>query len=254
MQLNSGFGYKELFTHLVGDMVKAVCTRGNESQQQKMDRSQAAVHQIMDLTPRDTTEAMFAGHCVMFHELLVDNFRLALMGESGTQRRATRTSIIAIDKAFRLNLEQLKTYQLRPAEGDRDEAGAPLTAAPEPAAGPLPATNEPASDPVAPPPIPADVPPAEAPAPLFAQSAAASGPLFAQSAAAVAACRINPEAMAALEAGDPVRFARAMGVAEPSEEFLAAANAPGSPFDIQRPYVPPAHHSGAVKADTDASG
>ena len=50
---------------------------------------------------------------------------------------------------------------------------------------------------------------------------------------AVAKCRANPEAMTALAAGDPARFARALGVVTPGEAFLAAAKSPGSPFDPQ---------------------
>ena len=49
----------------------------------------------------------------------------------------------------------------------------------------------------------------------------------------IAACRANPEAMAALNAGDAERFARAMGIDNPSEAYLAAAARPGSPFDRQ---------------------
>ncbi len=50
---------------------------------------------------------------------------------------------------------------------------------------------------------------------------------------AVAACRANPEALAALQSGDPTGFARAMGIEHPCEAFLAAANTKGSPFDPQ---------------------
>jgi DNA-binding FadR family transcriptional regulator len=55
--------------------------------------------------------------------------------------------------------------------------------------------------------------------------------VFHPSAAAIAACRANPEAMAALDAGDPERFARAMGLDAPSDAYLAAAGAEGSVFD-----------------------
>jgi len=48
---------------------------------------------------------------------------------------------------------------------------------------------------------------------------------------AMAACRTNPAAMAALNAGDAEGFARAMGIAKPSEAFLAAAARPGTVFD-----------------------
>jgi hypothetical protein len=48
---------------------------------------------------------------------------------------------------------------------------------------------------------------------------------------AIAACAANPEAMVALQSGDPVGFARAMGIEHPCEAFLTAANTKGSPFD-----------------------
>jgi hypothetical protein len=47
----------------------------------------------------------------------------------------------------------------------------------------------------------------------------------------VAASGMSPAATAALEAGNAADFARAMGIEKPSEAFLAAANASGSPFD-----------------------
>jgi hypothetical protein len=216
------FSFKQLFSHLIGDMAKAVSLRGDESQPLKLGRTQAAVHMIMGFLPRDTIEAMFAGHTVMFHELLVDAFRFALMGEADTARRGSRASIIAIDKAFRLNLDRLEHYRLRPADGRRDETAAPL-------ASPVQLTPEP-----------------PAANPIVVETELPATP----SAAAIAACHANPEAMAALEAGDPVRFARALGVAEPNEAFLAAAKAPGSPFDRKRPFVAtPAYHSGNGKAD-----
>jgi hypothetical protein len=50
---------------------------------------------------------------------------------------------------------------------------------------------------------------------------------------AIGKCQANPEAMTALAAGDPVRFARALGIDQPGEAFLAAAKSPNSPFDPQ---------------------
>jgi hypothetical protein len=65
------------------------------------------------------------------------------------------------------------------------------------------------------------------------------------SAEAIAACRANPEAVAALDAGDPTRFARAMGIDMPSEAYLAAAGegsifaSSGRVFDRQASRIPP---------------
>jgi hypothetical protein len=66
---------------------------------------------------------------------------------------------------------------------------------------------------------------------------------FSPSAETIAACRANPEAVAAIETGDPARFARAMGVDVPGVDYLNAAAAPGSPFNTRgsapRPANPP---------------
>jgi hypothetical protein len=57
----------------------------------------------------------------------------------------------------------------------------------------------------------------------------------------IAACLANPEAIAALNAGDPLGFARAMGVAVPCDDYLKAAAARGSPFDVSGSRAPPAN-------------
>ena len=56
--------------------------------------------------------------------------------------------------------------------------------------------------------------------------------LYFPSAEAIATCRSNPAAMAALDAGDPAAFARALGI-EPNEAFLAAATRPGDVYKRQ---------------------
>src|SRR5450755_1789227 len=100
MDSQPAFGFQELFTHIVGDMAKAVSERNGETKQQQFARSSAAVYTIMGLLPRDAIEAMLAGHCVMFHELITDSVHDTLRGELDTHRRATRSTIVAMDKAF----------------------------------------------------------------------------------------------------------------------------------------------------------
>jgi hypothetical protein len=214
VQAHQDFGFKELFTHIVGDMAKAVRARNGETEQQQFVRSQAAVHMMMGFLPRDVIEAMLAGHCVMLHEVMTDSIRGTLSGEVDTMRRATRNNIVALDKAFGNNLARLERYRLRPSEGSRDKT-ADVPAETENAAAPAKrtaghaATVEEARDIVAQ--VHAE--------PAFAAAAVP----FIPSPEAIAACRANPEAMAALDAGDHERFARAMGVGRPSEAYLAAA-------------------------------
>jgi hypothetical protein len=141
MDAQPAFGFKELFTHIVGDMAKAICARNGEAEGQKFSRSEAAVHMIMAFLPRDVIEAMLAGHCVMIHELIVDGVRHTLLGEIDTMRRASRAGIVALDKTFGNNLTRLERYQLRPAQGQRDAMPAEVAAAvaaQEPVTAPVP--------------------------------------------------------------------------------------------------------------------
>jgi hypothetical protein len=251
MDAKPAFGFKELFTHIVGDMAKAICARNGEAEGQKFSRSEAAVHMIMAFLPRDVIEAMLAGHCVMIHELIVDGVRHTLLGEIDTMRRASRAGIVALDKTFGNNLTRLERYQLRPAQGQRDAMPAEVAAAvaaQEPVTAPVPqAAEAQAAGQTLPAAVREEFHAAGTQA--AARPARVAPPLtpmpMSPTAAAIAACKNNPEAMAALDAGDPVRFARAMGLEQPGEAFLAAAAAPGSPF--HRPM--PATEAAQVDAD-----
>jgi hypothetical protein len=106
---------RDLLTHVIGDIAKALSDRSGEPAGRDR-RSLAAVHTIMAFQPRDAIEAMLAGHCVMFHELIVDSVHDTLRGEEEAPRRATRSGIVAMDKAFGDNLSRLERYQTRQAE------------------------------------------------------------------------------------------------------------------------------------------
>jgi hypothetical protein len=210
------FGLRELLTHVVGDIAKAVAVREGEPPARQAAHAQAATHTVMSFMPRDGIEAMLAGHCLMFHELIVDSVRLTLNGEPAAARRATRSGIVAMDKAFGNNLARLERYRNRQAEvpaeahqvarteseiADRVRRHQAATTAPrKQASGNGSAVRYPSPD-------------------------------------AIAACTANAEAMAALDAGDPAAFARAMGVENPSAAYLAAASDQMAGFrreDIER--------------------
>ena len=122
MDTQPAFGLRELLTHVVGDIAKALCQREGETQQQRYDRTQAVAHTVMAFTPRDAIEAMLAGHCVMFHEMIVDSVQSTMGGEEMAKRRTTRGNIVAMDKAFGNNLDRLERYQSRQARGRRTHA------------------------------------------------------------------------------------------------------------------------------------
>jgi hypothetical protein len=71
----------------------------------------SAVHTILAFLPGTVLEAMFAGHCVMFHEMIVDSVLTTLCGADQTTRGTTRRLIISMDKSFGANLARLERYQ-----------------------------------------------------------------------------------------------------------------------------------------------
>jgi hypothetical protein len=220
METQPEFGFKELVTHLIGDMAKAVSERPGESQQQQTTRLQAATYTVVGLHPRDVIEAMLAGHCMLFHELLVDSMRNTMRGEADTVRRATRSSLVTMNQAFDNCLSRLEYYQTRPSEGSRDAtttaAGETEARAP---AGVTRKQDAPARTSVAEKQTTRTRP--EESSPQIGTRAAVA---FSPSQEAIDACIANPEAMAALEACDPERFARAMGIDQPSTSYIAAAS------------------------------
>jgi hypothetical protein len=117
MDTQPTFGLKDLLAHLVGDIANALCERHGEPQHQQISRARAAAQAILAFLPGDAIEAMIAGHCVMFHELIVDSIRTTMRGGTDATRRATRSGIVAMDKAFGTNLIRLEDYRTRHAAG-----------------------------------------------------------------------------------------------------------------------------------------
>jgi hypothetical protein len=228
MQPQQQFGFKEMYTYVLGETARAICERPGENQQQRLMRTQAATHMILGLRPRDVTEAMLACLTVMFHALLTDSVHDTLQGQIEDIRRATRVNIVSLNKAFHMNLGRLEHYQARPSQGTRDgseEAAMVQTKAEDRAE---PNTAQAAHDARAPAAtaMPLRMAPPIGPTPSEVEETLAT---FVPSEAQIAACRANPEAMAALEAGDAERFARALGIDQPSEAYLEAAA--GLPVD-----------------------
>jgi hypothetical protein len=240
MDTQPAFGFKEFLHYLIGDMAKAISERNGESKQEQFLRCQAAVQMMMGFLPRDVIEAVLAGRCMMFHEMMVDTVRLTLRGEVDSARVATRGSIVAMDKAFGNNLRLLERYQLRPSVGRRDAPEAQVAEF-QPAQVPAGMDNvgemAPLATNVAGPEAANPAIPVEAPQTRVHAACDPIAPMeprlddtavdFHPSPETIAACRANPEAMEALEAGDVERFARAMGVDMPTEAYLAAAASQG---------------------------
>jgi hypothetical protein len=169
------FGPNDVLTHIITDMAQAVSWRRDEPESRRLVRAQAAARTIVAFQPRDAIEAMLAGHCVMFHELIVDSVQTTLRGELDSTRRATRSGIVAMDKAFGANLLRLEQYRTRQATAaepadirtetevadrvHRHQFGtASATARPDPVAAEANASSSSLIAPVSEPTSPSDVP------------------------------------------------------------------------------------------------
>jgi hypothetical protein len=126
MDSNPIFSPENLVVHIAGDIARAVSGRSGESPAERSLRVQVATDTILGFFPRDMVEAMLAGHCVMLHEVIVDSVRFTLSREVETTRRATRGTIVAMDKAFGNDLDRLARYRAdhAAASGDADKVDA----------------------------------------------------------------------------------------------------------------------------------
>jgi hypothetical protein len=121
MHAQAEFGVKDVFTHAIGDMAKAICERPGEGKQAQFVRARVAAAMIVDFLPRDAVQVMLAGHCVMFHEVMTDSILDTLRGQLDTMRTGTRSNIVALNRAFHMNLDRLDRYQTRQAAGEAAE-------------------------------------------------------------------------------------------------------------------------------------
>jgi hypothetical protein len=152
---------------------------------------------------------MLAGHCVMFHEMIVDRVRGTLSGEEGATRRATRSGIAAMDRAFGNNLARLERYKTLRGQDTVD---------PQPADGP---TETEIADRVRRHKSRTEPPTQAASRPVASEDVTIS--LVPSQEMNIAA----PEAMPASRAADLARFVWATGTGQPSESELTAIQTAG---------------------------
>ena len=133
MTAQPAYSLRKALSHIVGDMARALAERRDETTAVRVARTNAAVHMILGFMPRDVIETVLAGHCVMFHEMIVDGVRGMFLSETAATRRSERGGIVAMDKCFINNLDRLRRSQLQPDRSRAEEAGA--TAVPAAAEG-----------------------------------------------------------------------------------------------------------------------
>jgi hypothetical protein len=112
----------DVLANIIGEIAYALAyrplaCRPGEPPSRRDERSRTAADTIRQFHPGDAVEAMIAGHCVIFHELIVDNLPGTFRGaEQGTERRAMPGDLLAMDRAFGANLTRLERYRTRQAE------------------------------------------------------------------------------------------------------------------------------------------
>jgi len=111
MDTQPTFGLQDLIASIAGDTAQAVSQRPGETRQRQNDRARAAVGAIMAFRPCDAVEAILASHFLMFHEMIVADVHHRLCDEDLATQRATRSGIVAMDKAFGNNLIRLKQHR-----------------------------------------------------------------------------------------------------------------------------------------------
>src|SRR5579863_8923655 len=120
MNQQPALGFQETLTQVVGEVARALADRAGESKQQEFGRLQVAINCIMAFLPRDSIEAMLAGHILLFHEMLVDTVGDSFRGKVNEARPPIR-GVVALDRAFGQNFRRLLEYQKREDQGRRDE-------------------------------------------------------------------------------------------------------------------------------------
>jgi hypothetical protein len=130
METQPTLSLTDVVAHIAGDVAQAVSERPGESRQRQNERADAAMQAITAFQPGDVVEAMIASHCVMLHELIVADIQRTLRDEEPTTQRATRSRIVAMDRAFGNNLIHLRQYRTaRQSETPTAEAGTTTDAA-----------------------------------------------------------------------------------------------------------------------------
>lgn len=115
------FGFQDACRVMIGEMAAAVCERTGETPQQRSNRFEAAVCTIEAFRPRGVLETMLAGHCMMYHAVLVDTVGGNLRGDADPKWSRSRGNVITLNNSFIRALDQLKREQAR-REQERHEA------------------------------------------------------------------------------------------------------------------------------------
>lgn len=113
MHTNSGFTMMNVMGEIRRKVVEAVADRPEDTSASRFVRQAATVLTLTAFLPRDPVEAMLAGHCVVFDNLLLDSARDILHGQPIEMKLRTRNQSLAFGKQFLAQIEKFEQRQSR---------------------------------------------------------------------------------------------------------------------------------------------
>ncbi|MGA3005515.1 MAG: hypothetical protein ABSE20_27745 [Acetobacteraceae bacterium] len=116
MHTETGFTIMNAISEITQEVIETVADRPGDSPAKRFARQQSTAWTMMSFLPRDPVEAMLAGHCVVFDNLLRDTARDALCGQPMELKRRTRSQSQAFGKLFLVHIEKFDQRQARLAD------------------------------------------------------------------------------------------------------------------------------------------
>jgi hypothetical protein len=95
-------------------VARAICDRPGESPAQRESRTHQMVHSVTGLTPRDELEYMLSSLVVGHFNLILDSLHEVFAGQTEAMKARTKSTIVALDRAFIGLIRELRTERKRP--------------------------------------------------------------------------------------------------------------------------------------------
>ena len=95
-------------------VARAICDRPGETPAQRDSRTSQLVHSITGLTPRDGLEYMLSSLAVGHFNLILDSMREVFEGQTEAMKVRTKSTIVALDRAFIGMVRELRIERKRP--------------------------------------------------------------------------------------------------------------------------------------------
>ena len=132
MITDPGFTLQDAVDEICNGVIEAVAERPGEPEAVRLIRRQTVGHTVRSFQPRDPLEAMLAGHCVIFDQLVRDTMRDSIRGQTAATAFRTRNQIHGSGRMFLAHLKafvavhphEAEQLAYQPTEQDRAPAEA----------------------------------------------------------------------------------------------------------------------------------